>query len=405
MKISFSIDFVDIAACVNAARLKSYKIDRRNEGVGFFMQNSGFGFGIETEFLMVRKDSFVPLGHKDLNFEFLSRLINSIDTSEFSERGFNIKPLHSKPTPYLVEGYYLTDTNMNPVSLLPKGIEIRTPMTDTIDEQLVSLQKLFDLLRRRVLKEGFDLAVISHHPTESKFNAAPNYKRHDYWQWALTAATTFGPDINISLPEELSKRIDISELAAKINFFMPAAVALTLASPLTEGGLWKWRGQIGKSIRTYRRSIWAPLFYVHEKPSLRFEFKGFEMSRCIEDYNAFFLLSLAILLDDELKDQATDETRIYDLGNIALDGLNSRHVCETAARVLEAAEHTARKLGLSRECLDEFWSRLRSRRLPADDLIDLFQKEKNIEKTLSHLIGLYSAKEDLVLSKSVTEVG
>lgn len=368
------------------------------------MQSSGFGFGIETEFLMVRKDSFVPLGHKDLNFEFLARLINSIDTSDFSERGFNIKPLHSKPTPYLVEGYYLTDSNMNPVSLLPKGIEIRTPMTNSIDEQLIALQRLFDRLRQRVLKEGFDLAVISHHPTESKFNAAPNYKRHDYWQWALTAATTFGPDINISVPEEYAKGIELSKLAARINYFMPAAVALTLASPITEGGLWNWRNQIGKSIRTYRRSIWAPLFYVHEKPSLRFEFKGFEMSRCIEDYNAFFLLSLAILLDEELKDEAADETRIYDLGNIAIEGLSSPYVCETATRVLEAAERISRKLGISREGLDEFWSRLRSKRLPADELIELFQKEKSVEKTLSHLIGLYSSRQNFVLGKSASEV-
>lgn len=370
------------------------------------MQSTGFGFGIETEFLMVNKDTFTPLWHKDLDFESLAEMLNSINTDDFSERGFNIKPLHSKPTPYLVEGYYLTDADMNPVSLLPKGIEIRTPMTNTIGEQIVALQKLFDRLRERALVDGYDLVSISHHPTESKFNAAPNYKRHDYWQWALTAATTFGPDINISVPDDLGKKVDIPRLAARINYYMPSVVALTLASPLTNGGLWKWRDRIGKSIRTYRRSIWAPLFYVHEKPSLRFEFKGFEMSRCLEDYNVFFLLSMALLLDDELNEQAPDEERIYDLGNVAIFGLESQFTRDTAARVLESAEKIAERFGFSRDGLDEFYTRLKTQRLPSDDIIEIFEKEKTIEATMSRLVGLYSSKQNVGnFAKSPTEVG
>ncbi|MBX9686107.1 MAG: hypothetical protein K2X27_05365, partial [Candidatus Obscuribacterales bacterium] len=161
------------------------------------MSNDGFGFGIETEFLMLNKSDFSPLTHKELNFDELLDLANSIPTERFGEQGFNIKPLHSKATPYLIEGYYLTDSEMNPVSLLPKGIEIRTPCRQSIDEAVKTLYELFSLLEKRCLQEGYDLAVTSHHPTEVNFNAAPNYKRYDYWQWALTAATTCGPDINI----------------------------------------------------------------------------------------------------------------------------------------------------------------------------------------------------------------
>ena len=356
------------------------------------MQQSGFGFGIETEFILVRKDDCKPLSHRNLDFDMLRVLINSIDCDDFGERGFNIKPLHSKATPYLVEGYYLTDSDMNPVSLLPKGIEIRTPMTNTIEESVDALRVLFERLRQRVLKEDLDMVVLSHHPTESKFNAAPNYRRHDYWQWALTAATTFGPDINISVPDELSKDIELSGLAARINYYMPSVLALTLCSPLFDGDLWHWRGRVGKSIRTFRRSIWAPLFYVHEKPSLRFEFKGFEMSRCLEDYTAFFLISLALLLDDSLTDYAPDESRIYDLGNVALNGIEPSFTREIAAIVLDSAERTAAKLGLDRSPLDEFWRRLKERRLPADDVIDLFERERSIEATMAQLRGLYSSK-------------
>lgn len=353
-----------------------------------------FGFGIETEFLLVRKDSCQPLSHHNLDFDLLAKLIDSIPAEDFGERGFNIKPLHSKPTPYLVEGYYLTDGDMTPVSLLPKGIEIRTPITNTVEEAIVSLNELFNRLRQRVLVEGMDLVALSHHPTESRFNAAPNYRRHDYWQWALTAATTFGPDINISVPEELSKNIEISRLAARINYYMPSVVALSLASPFLDGQLWRFRERVGKSIRTYRRSIWAPLFYVHEKPALRFEFKGFEMSRCLEDYNVFFLISMALLLDDSLTEQAPDEARIYDLGYVALNGIDSAYTREIAAMVLVGAEKIADKFGFDKSGLDEFWRRLSHRHLPADELIELFENEKSIEATLAHLRGLYSVEEN-----------
>lgn len=342
---------------------------------------------------MVNKDDFSPLSHRNLDFEMLAALINSISTSDFGNDGFNIKPLHSKATPYLIEGYYLTDADMNPVSLLPKGIEIRTPTSDSISEAIAALACLFDRLRQRTLKEGYDLVVISHHPTESKFNAPPNYRRHDYWQWALTAATTFGPDINISVPDDLSKNIEPARVAARINFYMPSIVALTLAAPLTDGKLWRIRKRLGKSIRTYRRSIWAPLFYVHEKPSLRFEFKGFEMSRCLEDYNAFFLLSLALLLDESLSEQGTDETRIYDLGRVAVVGLESQYTRDIAAKVMESAEKIASKFGLCRDGLDEFWNRLRTKHIPADDIISIYQNENSIPQTLSRLVGLYSSKE------------
>ncbi len=357
------------------------------------MQNAGFGFGIETELLLVDRESFKPLWHRELKFEQLFSLIDSIDCSEISENGFNVKPLHTKPTPYLVEGYYLTDEELNPLSLLPKGIEIRTPLSDNFLKSIGELKLLFERLRERALQDGYDLAVLSQHPTESVFEAPPNYKRHDYWQWALTATTTYGPDINISLPAELSAKIDLANLAVKLNYYMPSAIALSLASPILHGALWFERGRYGKSVRTHRRSIWAPIFYVHHKPALRYEFKGFEMARCLEDYEAFFLISLALLLDEKLVEKADDQTRIYDLGFISLFGLESEQTCLIASNVLEAAERTAEKYGFDRKALDQFWNRLETKQLPADQISEIFRSEKDLAATLAKLIGFYASDE------------
>ncbi len=149
-----------------------------------------FGFGIETEFCLLDAQRFNPLFHADLDFERLLTLTDDIPVSDFSTEGFNIKPLHRKVNPYLIEGYYLTDSDMKPTKMLPKGIEVRTPIAYSIAQTVSNVETLTDRLQRKVEKEGWSLCSISHHPTESDFHAAPNYRRHDYWQWALTAMTT-----------------------------------------------------------------------------------------------------------------------------------------------------------------------------------------------------------------------
>ena len=354
------------------------------------MESREFGFGIEAEFIIASNKDFAPLSHRDLNSDRLQALINGIQTADISTDGLNLKPLHTKISPYLLEGYYLTDENMKPTSLLAKGIEIRTPRTNCIQESLTNLQSLYSRLQEALATERYAPVILSHHPTEANLEAPPNYARHDYWQWALTATTTFGPDINISLPSEWSEKIDLAKLNAKINHYGPAAVALTLASPLVHGDLWHIRGRVGKSIRTYRRSIWAPLFYVHHKPSLRFEFKGFEMSQSLDDYRAFFLMSLAILTDDTLAGQASDQSRIYDLGEIAICGLESSITRQRAQYVLEGAEKIASRLSLQRTGLDEMWSRVDSNRVPADEIIEIYEREKSIPKTMKCLANFHA---------------
>ncbi len=96
------------------------------------MANNNFGFGLETEYLICVRD-FSALDHNGLDFETLLQTVRTIPTKDFSTEGLNVKPLHLDQSPYLVEGYYLVDEDMKPRTLLPKGIEIRTPIAQTID--------------------------------------------------------------------------------------------------------------------------------------------------------------------------------------------------------------------------------------------------------------------------------
>ncbi len=347
---------------------------------------SKFGFGIEAEYLLLDRD-FRPLFAEDLDFVTLRDCVDSIPASDLGCDGFNIKPLHKNANPYLIEGYYLTDEEMKPHTLLPKGIEVRTPIRSSIEETITVLADATERLRSRIASDfGYYLCTISHHPTKSNFQAAPNYRRHDYWQWALTAMTTFGPDINISLPQNLLAEVDQKHLNERINFYMPSVIALTFASPLLDGQLWTVDGVPGKSVRTYLRSQWAPLYYVHTEPQLRFEFKGLEMPLEIGDYKAFFLVALALLLDTTLTLKTSDEERIANLRYFAVHGLESEASQFCAKALLKAAERTALRLSLDASCLSPLWRRLEAGNSPADRISRTFRTETTLEKTLEHFI-------------------
>jgi carboxylate-amine ligase len=343
-----------------------------------------FGFGLETEYILVDK-AFRPLWIHDLDAAALIELIDSITNTDISTQGFNIKPLHKRAGHYLLEGYTLTDSQFNALNMLPKGIEIRTPVASSYQQCIDDTTALRRRLDARLAGEGLTTTILSHHPLYKDFNAPQNYARHDYWQWALTATSTYGPDCNISVPSAILKRIDRKKLHARINYYMPALIALTLDSPLAEGNLWTIDGRIGKSLRTFRRRMFAPLYYVHNREGTWFEFKGFEMARNSDDYLGYFLLCLTMLLGKELEGTANDEQRLEQLGQIAVSGIECDTIQERAKTVLEQASSVARKYNFNDNGLDRFWQRLETTTVPADEVSAAFTKFGTVEKTLQAL--------------------
>jgi hypothetical protein len=238
---------------------------------------TGFHFGIETEFLLVKGDTFRPLWQPELQFAVLNDLLESIPLDGLpSLEGLELEPPHRKLMPYVVEGYHVPAPDMSPIDLLPKGIEIRTPVCESVEACLRCLKLLFDRLQDVLDTVNYRLVSLSHHPLEYHFEGPQNKRRHDFWQWAMEVMVTYGPDINVSLPDDLASRMDAQDLHAKVNYYSPGMAALSLASPFYRGGLWSIRGQTGKSIRTYRRSVIAPAIELHPDENHRAEFKLFE---------------------------------------------------------------------------------------------------------------------------------
>jgi len=344
-----------------------------------------FKFGIEAEFALVEQNSFRPLWYRDVTFQRLNTILESIPVSDLGMDGLKIEPPHRKQMPYVVEGYHLPDAEMNPIDLLPKGIEIRTPVSTSVDSCVDLLRTLYRRLQDALAQADYAAVPISFHPLEDSFEGPQNKRRNDFWQWAMEAMVTYGGDINIHLPEELRATIDIRDLDAKVNYYGPAITALTLASPIARGGLWTIRGRVGKSIRTYHRSVIAPAIEIHPDQNQRFEFKLFDMPLQLDEFRGLLLLWLVLLLANDLPGRASKETRVYDLGNIARLGFEAETAFERAAEVLDLAPSVLGRYGFDPAPLEPFQKRLHTKRLPADEIIDLYRQEGGVPEVLRRL--------------------
>ena len=359
-------------------------------------KGQGFRFGLEAEYLLADAATFRPLWYRDVTFEQLNAALESIELADLpSLEGLELERPHRKLMPYAVEGYHVPDPDLNPIDLLPKGVEIRTPVCDSIEDCLACLATLHERLQAKLLDLGFQAVALSHHPTETHFEGPQNKRRYDFWQWAMEVMVTYGPDINISLPPDLRCDLDIADLHAKVNYYAPALTALTLASPFRAGQLWKIRGQIGKSVRTYRRSVIAPAIEVHLEEDGRLEFKPLEMTDRIDDFHGYFLLWLAILLDKGLAGRASNQSRIYDLGAVARDGVQASGVRTRALEVLQRAPAVLESFGFDAQPLQAFQNRLITGILPADDLIKAFCLSVSIPDVLRQRVQLHPAGDSL----------
>ena len=346
-----------------------------------------FKFGLETEYIVFCKNSAQPLWHDTVTFERLNGIFESIPLDGIpSLNGLELEKPHRLLMPYVVEGYHLPDQDFQAKSLLPKGVEIRTPVCRTIDECIMVQRTLLSRLVSRLDKDGLGLVALSHHPKAHHFTGPQNKRRHDFWQWAMEVMTTYGPDINVGVTPELWAEIDEADLLAKINYYGPSLSALSVRSPFRDGGLWKIRGKVGKSLRMYRRSIVAPPIEFHKDEDYRLEFKVFDMPATLEEFRGYFLLFLALLLDKELRGRASNSTRTYDLGDVAVNGLLAEGVAERLSELFDSVERVLPAMGFETKAMEIFHDRIATRRTPADHLVERYeQMNGNLPRLLTEL--------------------
>ncbi len=338
------------------------------------MTRPGYRFGLEGEYLLVEASTYRPLWLHDLTFARLNALLEGIDFEPLLDgltlAGLELDPPHRKLMPYYVEGYALADPELTTyVDVLPKGIEVRTPVCPDLESCLAVYERLFQALQQALAGENLRAVGIGHHPLAVEFAGPQNHRRHDWWQWAQRVTTTYGPDLNLSVPDALRPHFDWDDLQRRANYYGPALVAFSLNSPILQGRLWQQRGRVGLSLRTYRRSPFAPMLAWHPKEGGRVEFKSFDMPADRRDFRPFFLLWLWLMHDADAPGRAEDHDRIYDLGQLARLGWQADEVVGRAAEALERAGRILPLLDIDPAPLDLLRQRLEHRWLPADRVI------------------------------------
>jgi len=163
---------------------------------------------------------------------------------------------------------------------------------------------------------------------------------------------------------------------------------LSLASPFHRGKPWITSGRVGKSLRTHRRSVFGEALRMHPAQGGRLEFKSFEMTHRLADFHAYFLLWLTLLLDERLAGRSNVQSRVYDLGAVACDGLAVDHVRERAAEVLERAARVLPSWGFDTTPLQPFARRVATCRVPADEIMAWYEQEPSLPSVLRRLAVL-----------------
>ncbi len=361
--------------------------------------NNGFKFGLEAEYMLAHAQTFKPLWYKDLNFKQLDHLFSSIDLSGLpSLEGLAAEPPHQKLMPFIVEGYGITDSNFKVIDAYPKGVEIRTPVCNSIDQLFDVFEDCYARLKTALKREDYVPVAISHHPIESKFSGPQNKRRHDFWLWAMEVMTTYGPDINVSFPQEITEKLfnDVEDLEAKVNYYAPALAAISLASPFYQGNLWQYKNEPGLSYRTFKRSIVAPAIELHPDENFRIEFKVFEMTNKSIDFKNYFLLVLSLFLDDSLKGRASKQERIYDLGAVSCLGIQAPGMKQRFYEIYQNAPKILGSYGFNPQSLESLVPRIETGRCPARDMMESFQATNSLEAVIKNLSSLHTLSGNVI---------
>lgn len=359
-----------------------------------------FRFGLEAEFALVESSTLRPLWWRDLPFKKLDQLFSGLSLDGIpSLEGLAAEPPHEKLMPWIVEGYGVPGEDFKVVDALPKGVEIRTPVCTSIDQTLEVYATLYARMKQGLASMNWTPLALSHHPLESHFEGPQNKRRHDYWRWAMEVMTTYGPDINLSFPSDITQKLfsDLPGLNAKVDYYAPAMAAVSLNSPLKDGSPWEIKGARGLSYRTFRRSIIAPPIELHEDENHRIEFKVFEMTPNADDFRAYFLMTLALFLDDGLRGRAGAQERIYDLGAVARHGLQAESVRERLGELLSRAPRILASHGFDPKGLDPVMTRFETGKTLAHECLERYDASQgNLASVLAPLTQLYTEEGSIL---------
>ncbi|MEM8488740.1 MAG: glutamate--cysteine ligase [Bacteroidota bacterium] len=315
-----------------------------------------FKFGIEHE-VAFQTENGQYVDFSNTSFESLQAIVDDLPLYDEDYPQLRVGDAGIKKKRWYIEGFERFDEAGELTGCIPKGLEIRTRIHDSIhaavEELTASFEKMADVAR----EHGYFPVLSSYNPLQPTFKPYPPLNVFEKArrnaspekQTAFIPMMTQGPDLNISR-SGLSTRA-LVDFAQKLTYYSPFIVPFTFSAPFYKGKLWE-----GLSKRSYERTGLRPAAMVFlEKdvskysvvPSLvkpariasevgRVEFKACDSCGDFNLYGALLALMKGMLLDKQLAGRAAvpDEKKHKET---ALVGFEDPLIHQQAGLVLAAA--------------------------------------------------------------------
>lgn len=195
-------------------------------------------WGIEAEFGLVDADGqLVDFAHP--RAAELQQLVDGLP--DHDDQDLTRGDLAIKWTRWYVEGDERFADDGTFLRCVPKGIETRTPITDSIEAAVACLAELVGQLGAAGAARGLRLTALGHNPVHSTYRPEPPFNawelamrgEHEEYDAPEVYMCTYGPDVNLSYPEwDGPVRFGA---AARLAAWAPEIVAFSLNAPIVDG--------------------------------------------------------------------------------------------------------------------------------------------------------------------------
>lgn len=331
------------------------------------MKSSRVRCGLEFEYLLIDRQGAKAGKLRDfsnLDFKALSELL--ADKPGEHDRRLARGDMGIRSGYWYLEG----DERFHPDGefdrLAVKGIEIRTPPALGVDEALHELLEIEQQLSQRLEPYGLGLAIAGLNPQHEAYTFTPplnpferQLRDDDHEYDGMEVSTlTFGPDINLSLPEWDSAQC--LAIACKLNYYAPYIVPFSFSSPVWAGrpwGGWSRRTWVRSSCRPIVKTfIAAEALAAEAQPSLllrparialeqgRIEFKAFDAIPSMSLLKACCHLLIGLCLDQRLQGRS-ESTDLSLFRRAAWHAFDDPDIYAGAYQVLDASRQALTQVG------------------------------------------------------------
>ena len=315
-----------------------------------------FQFGIEHEVAFMRSHNIFA-DFTNTNYEEFDAIINQLPEYLSDRNSLRMGDAGIRRKRWYIEGIERFNEQGNLVKCIPKGIEIRTTVHQTIQAALAELNTSFSQLIEIAKTFGFTPIATSFNPIQTEFIPNPplnGYERDRMNQCPEDRTEhlpmlTYGPDLNLSIIGATA--VQTIDWAKKLTYYSPYLIPFSY-NPGNYGG----KPWMGKSVRTFYRTGARPaalafienstdlinsdpsLTKLTQKPSEwgRIEFKAFDSCADFDRYGQLFTLLKGLILDNTLEGRSiVPDTLLHK--HSARYGLDSELIQEGSQLVLDAS--------------------------------------------------------------------